>query len=383
MHDPHPLSPRDIERIGIFRPVHLGDMLCAVPALHSIRGAFPNAHITLIGLPSAQDLLRRFDYVDRVLPFPGFPGLLQQTPQLAALPDFFRDAQACRFDLLLQLCDDGTLSNPLCAALGARRLAGFYPVGGWCPDAERFTPWAERGSEIKRWLRLLQFLDIQPLAEQITFPVLADEHARFAGLAKLHRLQRDHYVCLNPGARRASRRWPPERFAKVGDWLAGQGLAVVIAGTNQEHDIAREVIACMRAPAVDLVGATDTGMFAALIADARLTITNDTGAAQVAAAVRTPSVVVSVGTDPEREAALDLEHHHTLHHPVICRPCAHEACPFGHPCALAVTVAAVLQRARALLHKERSRAVPEELDYVHLRTGHAHARRATQWTHAR
>jgi ADP-heptose:LPS heptosyltransferase len=157
---------------------------------------------------------------------------------------------------------------------------------------------------------------------------------------------------LHPGARLASRRWPVERFANVADGLAEQGLRVVITGTSAEYSIAEQVVASMRAPAINLTGATDLGMFAALLSEARLLVCNDTGASHVAAATRTPSIVVCAGSDPERWAPLDAERHHVLAHPVICRPCAHDQCPFDHPCALAVTADAVMARARILLRKE-------------------------------
>ena len=351
------LLPGDIERIGVFRATHLGGLLCSTPALRALRAAFPAAQITLIGLPCANDLVQRLGSVDRLLAFPGFPGLPECEPQLSALPDFFHAAQASRFDLVIQMHGDGALTNPLCAALGARCTAGFYPLGGWCPDEQRFAPWSERGPEVRRWLRLLQVLGIPACGEQIELPIRRDEHERHRALAELHGLKRTRYVCVHPGARLASRRWSTERFAKVGDWLADQGLQVVVTGTNAEDDLARELIASMQAPAINLTGATDLGMFAALLSDARLLVCNDTGASHVAAAVRTPSVVVCAGSDPERWAPLDTERHHVVHHPVICRPCTHDRCPFDHPCALAVTTESVVQRARILLRKEMLHAV--------------------------
>ena len=90
------LLPGNIERIGVFRAMHLGGVLCSTPALRALRAAFPSAQITLIGLPCASDLVRRLSDVDQLLPFPGFPGMPECDAQVAALPDFFRAAQASR-----------------------------------------------------------------------------------------------------------------------------------------------------------------------------------------------------------------------------------------------------------------------------------------------
>nr|MDC6092503.1 hypothetical protein [Achromobacter ruhlandii] len=45
----------------------------------------------------------------------------------------------------------------------------------------------------------------------------------------------------------------------------------------------------------------------------------------------------------------DRRRHIVLAAAVPCRPCAYEICPIGHPCALGVGVADVLDRARRQL----------------------------------
>ncbi len=52
-------------RVVVLRALKLGDMLCAVPALRSLREALPQAHISLLGMPWADCLVRRFPkYLD-------------------------------------------------------------------------------------------------------------------------------------------------------------------------------------------------------------------------------------------------------------------------------------------------------------------------------
>jgi ADP-heptose:LPS heptosyltransferase len=76
-------------------------------------------------------------------------------------------------------------------------------------------------------------------------------------------------------------------------------------------------------------------------------VANDTGISHIAAAMRTPSVIVASGSDVQRWAPLDRELHRVLHHDTACRPCAHAVCPIGHPCALGVSAEEVVQEARS------------------------------------
>lgn len=343
-------------RIAVFRALQLGDMLCAVPALRALRTAWPTAHITLVGLPWAQDFVDRFDYVDELLEFPGFPGLPEREPALGQLAAFFAEAQARHFDLAIQLHGSGTLTNPLVAALGARRNAGFVAAGGWCPDPHTFLPWPAAVPEVRRLLSLVAFLGAPPCGEHLELPLLPEERRAFTVLRQRLPIGEHGYICVHPGARLASRRWLPERFAHVADRLADTGLTVILTGTAAEAPLLAAVEDHMRAPAVNLAGRTTLGTLAALVEGARLVVCNDTGMSHVAAAMRTPSVVVACGSDPRRWRPLDGARHRVVWRPVRCRPCAHEHCPTGHECAVGVEAQAVFAHAASLLQGEQETA---------------------------
>ena len=127
-------------RIAVLRALVLGDLLCAVPALRSFRRAFPNAEITLIGLPSATGFVERFGaYLDGFVKLPGYQGLPEREPEIREVPGFLQEAQAREFDLVVQLHGNGEVTNPLALLLGGGRTAGFFPDRGWCPDPEAST----------------------------------------------------------------------------------------------------------------------------------------------------------------------------------------------------------------------------------------------------
>ncbi|HEX6793474.1 MAG TPA: glycosyltransferase family 9 protein [Casimicrobiaceae bacterium] len=342
-------------RIALFRALQLGDLLCAVPALRAVRNSFQDAEITLIGLPWAAQFVRRFArLVDRFVEFPGFPGLPEREPDIRALPRFLAEAQAARYDLAIQMHGRGDLTNSIVAALGARVTAGFCPPGGDCPDPLRFLPWPSSGTEIHRCIALTDFLGLARAGDRLEFPFEDDEIAQGDALLSRHGLASRRFVCVHPGARLYTRRWPAEYFAAVAQDVVRRGFAVVLTGSSEEALITRRIARALPAGSfVDLAGHTKLGVFAAMLRHARLLVANDTGVSHVAAALRVPSIVVCCGADPHRFAPLDHVLHEVLHHAVPCRPCAHVHCPIGHPCAQKLSPERVIARVDARLSRRR------------------------------
>jgi ADP-heptose:LPS heptosyltransferase len=366
-----PWHPRP-RRIAVFRALALGDMLCAVPALRALRAHAPDARITLIGLPWAQFFVERFHaYVDDLLPFPGFPGYPEQEGAIPAFLDFLRAARERRFDLAIQLHGSGELTNRIVALLGAKRVAGFVP-GTRAVDERRggdrgqtlnqatatpgsdpdFLQWPNDANEIHRYLALMQHLGVPLKGEHLELPITWTDWELWEEVAKRHRLLPGGFVCLHPGARLRSRRWPAARFAVVGAALAREGWTIAVTGSPGEAALTAEIAAQVPG-AVSLTGETTLGSLAAAIAKSALLVCNDTGVSHVAAAVGAPSVVIASGSDVRRWKPLDEGLHPVVWHDVPCRPCAYDVCPVGHGCALGVPVERVLDEARRMLHERR------------------------------
>jgi len=305
------------QRVAIVRALPgLGDMLCAVPAWRALRAAWPNAHITLIGLPSARWITARFpQYIDRVMVMPGFPGLPDQPLAVEDVPPFLTIMQHERFDLALQMHGSGTTSNVLTMLLGARTAAGFAAPGHYRPAAQAFIPYPPHEHEVLRHLRLIDSLGVPLQGDWLEFGVTLADRQGLQAVDGAHGLQPGEYVCIHPGASTPTRRWSPHRFAHVADALAAQGLQVVLTGGAAETEIAAAVAQVMRAPALNLAGHTDLGTLAALLQAARLVVCNDTGVSHLAAAVGTPSMVVFLEDARQQWAPLNHERHRSLYDP--------------------------------------------------------------------
>lgn len=330
-------------KVIILRALQLGDMLCAVPAIRSLHAAFPEAHLTLVGLPWAADFVKRFShYLHDFIAFPGWPGLPEREPQVRSIPGFLRSIQGQHYDLALQMHGSGLITNPLIELFGARHTAGFYLPGQYIPG-DHFSVYPEGEHEVRTFLQLMESLGIPSQGEDLEFPVTDEEQASFERFRAANGLEEGSYICLHPGARFVGRRWTPEKFARVGDALVKMGYRIIVTGTTAERELTDAVVRAMHTPALDAAGQTDLGTLALLLSKARLLISNDTGVSHVAAAFHTPSVILFTVSDPNRWRPLN---HHL--HRVVSN--AYEASPKD-----------VLAVAEPLLRAERRHASA----YVH------------------
>jgi ADP-heptose:LPS heptosyltransferase len=297
----------DVDSVVVLRALAgIGDMLCAVPALRSLRAGLPRARVTLIGLPWASAFVERFPaYVDELVVFPGFPGIPEVPAAVESLPAFLERMQARRFDLALQMQGSGFASNPFTVLLGARETAGFYLPGQYKPS-EACIAYPGHLHELQRMQALPLALGMPDTGEDLEWPVTAADRDELAGASR-ELLAPGAYAVVHAGANQPERRWPAERFAVVADRLADAGLRVVLTGGPGYRELTAALARAMHAPVLDLAGRTSLGALGALVAGARLLLGNDTGVSHIAAALKTPSVVVFSAADPRRWAPLDRE----------------------------------------------------------------------------
>ncbi len=304
-----------VERIAIFRALHLGDFLCSVPALRAVRDRYPRAEVTMIGLPWVRSLVERYSYLDRCLDFPGYEGMEGVDWDRGRSSRFLEEARGYRYDLAIQMHGDGRVSNRFVAQLGARGSLGYRPGDGdHSRQLDLELVWEDGIHEIERWLRLVGVLGAVG-TPRMEFPLLPSDLVEIERVAEAEGIDLSRpLIGLHPGGKDPAKRWPVAQFAFVADALAAELSAqLIITGSHDEMDLAAAVAAEMRSgPACLVAGKTSLGGLAALLTQLRLLVTNDTGPSHLAAAVGTPSVVLFGPTDPAVWAPLDVECHRAL-----------------------------------------------------------------------
>lgn len=278
-----------VRTIAVLRANGLGDFVFGLPALMALRAAYPTAEIVYLGLAWHRAFLQdRPGPVDRVVVIPPIYGVGEHHPERedpARVAAFCQAMQAERFDLALQLQGGGDHSNALVRRLGARLTVGARSPQA--PPLDRWVPYRFRQNEVLRLLEVVALVGARPveLVPRLTLlPRDRAEAARVLGpldgpLAVLH-----------PGSNDRRRRWPPEKFARVGDYLARRGWTVALIGTAGERDLVEAVAARMQRPVRNLAGLLSLNGLAGLLARADLVVANDSGPLHLAVAVGSRTV---------------------------------------------------------------------------------------------
>ncbi len=352
--------PRLPQKVVLLRASRIGDFLCAIPALRALRHALPQAEITMITLPILKDIAARSPYIDHIALFPGFPWIAEQFFDARKTVQFLQQVQEQHFDLAIQIQGTGLFSNPFTLLLGAQNSAGFVRPGDAAGLLDAALEYPQQQHEILTVMAMMSFLGIPEQSYALEFPLWPQDHQE---AQKLLSTSEPPLIGLHPAARSATRRWPVERFATVGNALQRRhGGTVLLLGEPEEQDTGEQLARQLTVPYVNLIGQTSLVSLGAVIAQLNVFITNDTGPAHIAYALQAPTVTIFGGGNPATNGPLTPGPFHVLLYEVPCRPCGYETCPIGDMCLQGVSVEQVVEAADDLI---RSITQPRPMSPLH------------------
>lgn len=321
------------QNILVVAPSWIGDLVMATCAFRALREAHPDAQITFLVKPGRERVLAGADFADEIIPLAtrNDPRWLFQTAKML---------RQKRFDLAV-LFPDALRSRLLVwMARIPRRLGYVRNLRGFLLTDRAHYP-GVRGAKTPEPmpLRYRRLLDVIGVPVRDLRPELAVESREETSLRE--RLEAlgvepgERLIGFNPGASfGASKIWPPEHFARLGDLLAERsGRRVIILVGPGEEPIARAIADQMQASPISTAdNRIPLDELKPLIRDLALLVTTDTGPRHFATAFRVPQVVLMGPTD-RRYTDLHLEQSRVLqedHHP--CVPCHLKVCPIDHRC---------------------------------------------------
>jgi len=282
-------------KILLLQLKRIGDLILTTPAIAALRESFPNAQLTIVVSSECADLLPAIPSVDRTL-------IARRNPRDLAL---FSSVAASRFDC----CIDFTRNDRsafLALLSGARTRVASYRVRQQSKmRARAYTDLVSVRMRdvhtIDYNLALLEPFGVRNAGSSAPYLHLPQMVGEKADALRRDRKITRPYVILHPGSARLEKLWEPERWAEVIDHFGRNNDISLILTSGLSPDEQAHIAAIknkLQQQIVDLTGKTDLLTLAALISQSRLVVTVDSAPMHLAAATRTPQVVLFGPTNP-------------------------------------------------------------------------------------
>ncbi len=342
-------------KVAVFLPNWVGDAVMATPALRALRQRFVGARMIGILKPYVAGVLDGAPWLDDRILLDGRGPWSQRWPAVA----WALRRENVDFAVLFP----NSFRSALIAWLGkCQRRAGFVRYGRGPLLTDRLAP--VRDSEgrftptpvIDSYNRIAKILGCpRPGYRMELFTTPAEEQSADVVWEKYRLRERQGVVCLNPGAAfGAAKFWPTEYFSQLARSLAvRQGCAVLVLCGPADRDIAREIVAGSRYPAVHSLGdfRLSLGLTKACIRRCDLLVTTDSGPRHFGVAFDRPTLTLFGPTHVEWTETYHAKSVH-LQKKLDCGPCQRRVCPLGHHrCMTELTPAEVLNAAEDLLRR--------------------------------
>jgi len=334
----NPLS-NNAQKILIRGVNWIGDAVLTLPAIKSIRHAFPESHIALLVKPWVSDLFKENRDIDEIILYDDCHRGIRGRMRLS------RELRAKKFDtaILLQNAFDAALITWLA---GIPKRIGYKRDGRGLllTDAVPITHEILEQHQVNYYLDLLNSAGIKASATEPYIPISEPERTWARNhLSSSFSDSTTPLIGINPGAAYGSaKRWLPERFAeliiKIFTEINGR---VIIFGGESETEIANEIITEINrlkiklkietSPSSLLImsGKTDLRELASLISECDAFITNDSGPMHMASALFVPVIAIFGSTSPVRTGPFG-QIHKIISTDIPCSPCMKRVCPEEH-----------------------------------------------------
>ena len=293
--------PKDFvpERILVIKLDHLGDVLLATPVFSNLRRAYPNAELHALTGAWSRVVLEKHPDVNNVVEYnsPAFCRTGQPT-SLRETFNLYRQLRRQKYDLIVELRSDWrtvwfaflrfTPKRLSRAALQVANKLGFAQFSGT--------------HETTRNLDVLRQAGIPTPVQTAIFSVTTEDKKWAFDFLATYQIDRQHpLIAIHPGSPIALKRWMPERYAELADWLIAQKRAQILyVGVKDEIPITTEIQALMRGESINIAGKTTLTQLASILHTCNVFIGNDSGPMHLAAAVGTQTVGLYGPGDPTR-----------------------------------------------------------------------------------
>jgi heptosyltransferase-1 len=292
--------------------------------LDALRAAYPRAHITWLVEAAYAPLLSGHPALDEVWVAPRLrPTEFFSGSNPVTLMTLLHQLRSRPFDLVVDV--QGLLKSAVWVALArSPRKVGYDKTRelSYLALTERVPPFDPEAHAVWRYLNLAHYLGAPPALPR--FRLGLDTAVDIAAL--MPAATDRPLVVLHPGARWASKLWPPASWASLAESFYSRGFKVAVTGSAADRELVTSITAQCWTPLLNLAGRTSLAQLAGILRKARLAVTTDTGAMHLAAALGTPVAALFGPTAPWRTGPFG-DGHQVVRLGLTCSPCFKRQCP--------------------------------------------------------
>ncbi len=286
---------------------NLGDVLMTTPAFRALRTSFPDARLTLLTSTAGAAIARYVPEMDDYLEF-AVPWTKQESAQDSSVVT--ETAAALRERLFDAAVIFTTYSQSALPAAMLCYLAGIGDVLGYCREnpyrlMRRWVPEQEPFAlvrhEVRRQLDLVATVGARrpdDVRLSLRIPVVAIAAVRDRLMSAGLDFARP-WLVLHAGASEPKRQYRLEDYAAAAQQLYSDGWQIVLTGSEAERPTLAPLLHALRGRAFDLVGQLTMVEWCAVLDLCDVLVSNNTGSVHIAAALRTPVVVLYAQTNPQ------------------------------------------------------------------------------------
>lgn len=312
----------------------IGDLILSSKSIRSIRNGFPDADIHLLTSTDAAPIAQHYEYIDNVWMFP-IREFKKNKKHIFSIIKLILNLRKIEFDSTINLYGIGSWLGSVKMVMLFSMLKSTEKIGH---DHKGFGLFIDKKS-CKDTFNNKHFadamMDIALLAGgksdtkgiEIFWGEYVEKKWKFLFLKNGSELKRS-IIGINPGGDRKNRRWDPDRFVFVANYLIENFNAkIILLGGPGEESIAYYIQSKIKNNLTNLAGKIMLSELAYIISQFDLLITNDSGPMHIAAAVKTPLVAIFGPENPvlmRPYTTSDL--YRIVYKDVDCRPCQKKNC---------------------------------------------------------
>lgn len=272
-----------------------GDMATSTHVFELLKRKFPSSNLTLLCKPFVRSLVENDPFIDSIICQP---------------TDWNK-----RYDVVIEL--RGTKET-------LRKSFQFKPAYRVDRGTVRFRNRGKQKQEVHiNYEIIAPIIGELPLVAPKLYPI-----AKHRDVAKAFMESKglNKFAVVHAGARRELRRWKPQYFAQIIDFLDGTyGMDVVLVGGKEDLPLNKEIQNLAGANCYIYPEETSLLDFAALVDSANFFLGNESGPLHIASCMETPLIGL-YGPGVERVFYPYFAKSQVIHHVLDCNPCDQVHC---------------------------------------------------------